>query len=386
MFNINLINSKDKMTKIERVLATLNFKETDRVAIFDLMENPGAIEYFSGERLKSPEYNEYNLKVVCKAISNSLDLTRSVYAPRKSMVFTNDLGFTVRQEAWTSWIEKRPFNNLKEAEDFIKKLIELIKKSDRLSHWNYFGEAGYDKTSLEDFKNIKKLVGDTVVFLSESVMLTTLYGMLGIDNFSLLYVENPGLISECLEELTNHEIERIKLIVDPSLSPLALPADDIAYKNGLIFSPAFLKKEFFPRYKRIVEAYHSQDLKCIFHSDGNFMQIMDDLVDAGVDGVNPIEPLAGWDLIDVRKKYPRLVLMGNIDVSQLLSFGTQDKVRVAVKKAIDDIYPTGGLLLGSSTELGPYLNPENVVTMNLFAKEYSRIKPFKPRDISEISI
>jgi len=313
-----------------------------------------------------------------------LDLTRSVYAPRKSMTFKNELGFTIRQEAWTSWVEKRPFSNLKEASEFVKKLIELIKKSDRLSQWNYFGKAGYDKNSPEDFKNIKKLVGDTVVFLSEAVMLTTLYSMLGFDNFSFLYVENPNLISECLEELTNHEIERIKLIADPGLSPLALPADDIAYKNGLIFFPVFLKKEFFPRYKKIVKTYHDHGIKCIFHSDGNFIQVMDDLLDAGVDGVNPIEPLAGWDLIDVRIKYPKLVLMGNIDVSQLLSFGTQEEVKRAVKKAIDDIYPTGGLLLASSTELGPYLNPENVVIMNLFAKEYSRTKPFKPRDINEI--
>ncbi len=386
---INQINSKDEMTKLERVIATLNFEATDRVAIFDLMENPGAIEYFSGEKLKSyenPKNDEYNLKLVCKAISNSLDLTRSVYAPRKNITFKNDLGFTIRQEAWTSWIEKRPFCNLKEAKEFVKSLIKLIKKSDRMSQWNYFGETGYDKTLLQDFKKIKKFVNGTVVFLSESIILTTLYGMLGVDNFSYIYLENPDIISECLEELTNHEIERVKLIADPSLSPITLVADDIAFKGGLIFPPDLLKKELFPRLKKIVKTYHDYGLKCIFHSDGNFMQVLDDLVDTGIDGVNPIEPLAGWDLIDVRERYPRLVLMGNIDVSQLLSFGTTSEVKKAVKKAIDNIYPTGGLILASSSELGPYLNPENVIVMNLFAKEYSRIKPFKPREIDEIKV
>ncbi len=388
MANFNLINSKDEMTKRERIENTLNFEKTDRVAIFDLMENPGAIEYFSGQKLKSPKRNNnYNLKIICKAIGNSLDATRSVYSPRVNRTYKNNLGFIIRQERWTSWIEKRPFKNMNEIKEFIKNLMKKVKNSNPYNKWNYYGEEGYDKITRNGFSKIQEMISDTVLFQDESpVGLDTIMDMIGIDKLSLLYADKPELVSECLEVLCNHEVKRIELVANPGLSPLVLPYCDLAYKGGLIFSPQFLRKEFFPRLKRITDKWHEYDTKCIFHSDGNFIEVMDNFVKAGVDGINPIEPIAGWDLIDVRIKYPKLVLMGNIDVSQLLSFGTVEKVKRTVKKEIDDIYPTGGLILGSSTELGPYLNPVNIITMILFAKEYSRIKPFKPRDINEVNI
>lgn len=387
MININKPGKKDQMTKHERVMATLEFKDTDRVALFDLMENDGIIEYFSARKLKAPENTEYNLKVVCEAISNCLDLTRSVYAPRVSDTIKTELGFVIRQEKWTSWIVKRPFSNNKEIKEFIKRLIEEVNNSNRHSRWNYFGSSGYDKKDNEELYKIKEWTSGTVIFADESpVGLDTLMDMLGIDRFSIIYNEEPELVSECLEVLCEHEVQRIKLAANPDFSPVVLVYCDLAYKGGLIFSPAFLRKEFFPRLKRIVDAWHGFDMKCIFHSDGNYMEVMDDFIASGLDGINPIEPLSGWELIDVRKKYPSLVLMGNIDVSQLLSNGSPEEVKKAVKKAIDDIYPGGGLLLGSSTELGPYVDPYNYINMNLFAREYSRIDPFTPRDLEEISV
>ncbi|MHB8277898.1 MAG: uroporphyrinogen decarboxylase family protein [Candidatus Humimicrobiaceae bacterium] len=390
------INLKDQMTKIERVKATVNFLETDRVCLFDLLHNPGMIKYFANTKLKLKINKEDNLKIVGKAISNSLDLVRHFLIPDVSRTEKRKDGFVIRFQEWTSWIEQRPFLNVRELKDWVKRNICEVNNWKPGEQWTYIGKGTVDRGANEKIYNYKErflkrkeVLGDTVLFHDESpVGLDTAMDLAGIELFTYLYFEEPDLVSDWLEVLNLHEVKRVRYEMQfaSELSPVALPYCDLAYKNGLIFSPDFLRKEFFPRLKRLCDVWHEFGIKCIFHSDGNYMEVMDDFVKAGVDGINPIEPLSGWDLVDVRSKYPNLVLMGNIDASQLLPFGSRNDVKKAVKKAIDDIYPTGGLIIASSTELHPSVKAENGIIMNLFAKEYSRVSPFKPREIDEIKI
>ena len=70
------------------------------------------------------------------------------------------------------------------------------------------------------------------------------------------------------------------------------------------------------------------------------MEVLDDLVEAGIDGLNPIETVAGMSLKEIREKYgDRLFLAGGIDMSQLLSNGAPDEVRDACRQAVRDAYP-----------------------------------------------
>ena len=89
---------------------------------------------------------------------------------------------------------------------------------------------------------------------------------------------------------------------------------------------------------------------------------MDDLVAAGIDGLNPLETLAGMTVKTVREKYPRLFLAGGIDASQLLAYGSPDEVGTACREAIEDSGGTG-YFLGSSTELHASVPVENARTM-----------------------
>jgi uroporphyrinogen-III decarboxylase len=66
---------------------------------------------------------------------------------------------------------------------------------------------------------------------------------------------------------------------------------------------------------------------------------------------------------DIRKAYPDWILMGGIDASQLLPFGSAEDVRAAVRKTIDEAGAQGRLWLGSSTEIHPAVKLENVLAM-----------------------
>jgi uroporphyrinogen-III decarboxylase len=89
---------------------------------------------------------------------------------------------------------------------------------------------------------------------------------------------------------------------------------------------------------------------------------MDDLVAADIDGINPMEVIAGMNIKEVRQKWPKIFITGGIDVSQLMAFGTPDEVREACRQAIDDAGGTG-YFLGSTTELHPGVKAENILAM-----------------------
>ena len=83
--------------------------------------------------------------------------------------------------------------------------------------------------------------------------------------------------------------------------------------------------------------------------------------EAGIDGLNPIEVLAGMDVGAIHRRYPNLFLTGGIDVSQLLPFGKPQQVRDAVKRAIDAA--EGRIMIGSSTELNDLVPLANFLAL-----------------------
>jgi hypothetical protein len=89
---------------------------------------------------------------------------------------------------------------------------------------------------------------------------------------------------------------------------------------------------------------------------------MDDLVAAGIDGLNPIEVIAGMTVKEVRQRYPHLFLAGGIDVSQLLVNGSPEEVRAACLGAIADTDGVG-YFMGTSTELNLGVRLENAIAM-----------------------
>ncbi len=159
------------------------------------------------------------------------------------------------------------------------------------------------------------------------------------------------------------EIQRVHETADPALSPVALVYSDIAGTDQLMFSPKFLRKEFFPRLVKLVAAWHEHGIKVIYHSDGNLRAVLEDFQKSGIDGINPLEPLSTMYAGDIHKAYPDWILMGGIDVSQLLPLGSETEVREAVRRTIDDAGDTGRLWIGSTTEIHPAAKLENVLAM-----------------------
>jgi uroporphyrinogen decarboxylase len=95
------------------------------------------------------------------------------------------------------------------------------------------------------------------------------------------------------------------------------------------------------------------------------------IIDSGIDCLDPIDPVAGMDLGEVKAKYgQRVALKGNVDCAQLMTFGTPDEVVEATKEALCKGMPGGGFILSSSNSIHSAVKPENYVAMLQTLREY----------------
>jgi hypothetical protein len=346
-----------RLSKRERVMRAVRFEAVDRVPIYDIFQNDAIIQHYSGRTFEPGN----GALLTGLAVGRVLDMTRMAGGPIEAprTVRTDD-GFVHRQERWTSWIVEKPFRDEVELAAWVRDDIR------RFEGASYDGarEAthGYIRERMACFAEADPDHDPTVMIVESLPGLTRMYYLAGHDLFAYLCGDEPGLVEEWIEAQTAAEIRRIHAIADPELTPLALTADDLAFKTAPLFSPRWLRSVFMPRLARVNAAWHEHGIPCIFHSDGCLWPIMDDLVATGIDGLNPLEVLAGMTPRAVRERYPSLVLTGGIDVSQLLVNGTPDEVRAACREAID---ATGGrgYMIGSSTELHWDVRLENAVAM-----------------------
>jgi uroporphyrinogen decarboxylase len=97
------------------------------------------------------------------------------------------------------------------------------------------------------------------------------------------------------------------------------------------------------------------------------------IVNTGIDGLNPMEPVAGMDIGEVKQRHgKRVCLIGNIDCSRLLCEGSEEEVEAAVKECIRRASPGGGHIICSSNSIHSSVKPQNYAAMIAAAKKYGK--------------
>ena len=361
------------MTPRERIEAVFNLGVPDMVPIGDgLFQHWEFINHF----YKTEEKGKWTLKEICKAVGNSKVDYAFDLAPSLEPHIEKRFGLTYRSTKWTEVIIDRPFKTVKEAKLWVERMILKVKKSDSDSMWSFAGNGGMwglgQGDYREDFlKKQKWAQGTMMMHTGSPASLDDCYMMLGMEIFSYLTVDDPGILYEWFEELSKHEINRVKRNADYDLSPLACVYCDIASTTGLMFSKKFLKDFYFPRLKLLIDEWHNHNIKVIYHSEGDITSVIPDIIKTGADGINPLEP----DILDIKKlreEYPDLIFWGGIDNNELLCKGSIEEVEQAVKELIKVAGSNGGLLLGSSGQIHPANKLENCIAMLEFGRKYGK--------------
>ena len=129
--------------------------------------------------------------------------------------------------------------------------------------------------------------------------------------------------------------------------------DDMGSNLSPMFSPKTFEKVFYPCYKWMCDQYRAAGVAYIvLHCDGNLEAILDPLIDAGIQALNPIEPKAGMDPVVLRERYgTALALVGGLDNAHILTKGTLPEIEAHVLRVLE-LGREGGLVIGAHS-IGP---------------------------------
>jgi len=183
---------------------------------------------------------------------------------------------------------------------------------------------------------------------------------------------HPEVVRRVVEFEARNCINNIRFQSEMGIEMFIVDAD-WGYRHGPFMSLKHFRDIWYPALKSVADAAHKKAALLILHSDGNINLLLEDIIRAGIDGLHAIEPGAGMDIKNIKDKFgDRIFLLGNIDISYPLTFGTVDETVEAVKSCINAAAPGGGHILCSANGIHPGVKPENYVAMCKSARRYGK--------------
>jgi uroporphyrinogen decarboxylase len=335
----------------ERILTSLHHRQGDRVPIWDYLDNRAIFEHFN------PDGADFDQGMVKVYHELGIDLCRG-YGASYSEAQEGESSENSLVSGRTNWATRYPIESLADLGDYEPRLPT----DESLGGWL----AGIRRQQ-EAFEPYTMYVPGGGCGFHDT------YGLMGVGLFSLAIYDARDDLERVLWGMNQASVKYAQAAAEARLCPIFFIGDDIAYKGTTLFSPQFLRETFVECLRRTTEPVKNAGMKVIFHSDGNVMPVLDDMIDAGIDGLNPIEPIAGMDIGFLKRRYGNhLVLVGNVDCSQVLPLGTRQEVIEATKECIRRASPGGGHFIGSSSEIVPSTPVENILAFYETARQYGR--------------
>lgn len=201
--------------------------------------------------------------------------------------------------------------------------------------------------------------------------------LMGMEEYLMKMYTHPEVIKALNEKVADFNWKICLEFFDNcgDLLDIFFFGDDFGTQEALFISPDMWREYFKPGLKRFSDLGHDYGMKTMFHSCGSIWSIMPDLIDIGMDAVNPVQPGAkGMELAGLKRNFgDQLTFHGAIDHQKILPFGTTDEVRAEVRRVIDIMKPGGGYCLAASHDLMlAEFPPENVIAMFDEAYEYGK--------------
>lgn len=334
------------MNSLQRVIAAIERKVPDRVPHFEFEISSSVIE----EIIPGGDIYDLTDKLDLDGISPRVNQKREKI---DEDTFRDERGLIVK----------------KTTQDYLEPVNSVISNEADLKRFEF--PDPYAPYRLEGLKKaIKLFKGDKAIvsFLRDGW--SEVRDLRGYTNALMDFIDNPDLIKGILGKAVEYYSELGKISAELG-AEIAFSGDDIAGNNGLLMSPAQFKEFIYPAMKKLYENWHSYGLYIIKHSDGDLNQIMDLLVDTGLDCLHPIDPIANMSLEKVKKEFgQKICIMGNVNCAGNLVYGSEEDVIDEVKNCIKAAAPGGGYILSSSNSILKSVKPENYVAMVRAVKEF----------------
>jgi len=165
------------------------------------------------------------------------------------------------------------------------------------------------------------------------------------------FVKNPDLVDRLAGLIRDYYLRYIRNCIEVGAEIIFISGDYATTKWPMLSNEHFAK-HVIPVLKALVDETKNRGAYVLKHTDGNIMPIIDMILDTGIHGLHPIDPNAGMDLGEIKKKYGhRVCLVGNVDCAYTLTWGTIEEVREDVKRCIRQAARGGGYICMSSNSI-----------------------------------
>lgn len=195
---------------------------------------------------------------------------------------------------------------------------------------------------IDTYRDEYWIVGVTVTTIFE-----TAWALRGLEAIMMDFVVNPDLVERILDIPDSYHRTAAKRLVQMGVD-MIWTGDDMGGQSAMVISPEMWRRFFKPRMARFISECKAINpaVKIAYHSDGRIFEIIPDLIEIGLDVLNPIQP-ASMDPAEVKRLFgDRLCFWGSIDEQHTLPFGTPYEVREEVLQRIQTIGKNGGLIIG----------------------------------------
>ena len=195
----------------------------------------------------------------------------------------------------------------------------------------------------------------------------------GMENLFFDFIGNEPFAKYLLDYVTEMRRFMIRRFAEAGVDHIHL-GDDVGTQNGMLMDPNMWRKWFKERMRSIISVAKKVNPEVIisYHSDGNIEKIIPDLIEIGIEVLNPVQPEA-MNPDELKRKYGnQLAFWGTIGGQTTMPFGTPQEVKNEVKRRIEIVGRGGGLLIAPGHMLQPDVPWENFLAFFEAVEKYGK--------------
>jgi uroporphyrinogen decarboxylase len=205
--------------------------------------------------------------------------------------------------------------------------------------------------------------------------------MLGMENWMMRLAVEPEFIEALLTKIADIQIALDRVGLEATAKYLTIykaSGEDLGMQTGPMYSPKMFRSQFLPHFKRRFQAAReyldkvNPSVKIMLHSCGSIRRFLPDLIEAGVDIIDPVQPHAAeMDTAELKREFGDLLTFhGGIDIQQVLPFGTEEEIDAEIIKRISTMGHNGGYILAPAHNVQADVPPANIVRMCSAARKF----------------
>ncbi|PIX77810.1 MAG: hypothetical protein COZ37_00755, partial [bacterium (Candidatus Ratteibacteria) CG_4_10_14_3_um_filter_41_18] len=355
------------MNSKERVLVSLGHQEPDRIPL----------DYWAVPETTNQLLQHFKLKnrdELLKRLNIDFRYVKPKYRGKK---FKEEAGGSLQQnlpdgtykDIWG--VKRRRVNWAKGSYlEVIESPLAEAKTEEEIKNYPWPEVNSFDYPGIfeecEKYENYAIILTGDRLTTRASIFKLAIY-LRGMEKFLMDLALNPKLAQALIAKLLEFHLKHNQRILERSVSKIdiLMLGDDFGTERGPMMSLEMFRKFFKPGLKELIALGHNYGVKAMLHSCGGVREFIPDLIEIGLDILNPIQTQAkGMEPEELKREFGKdICFHGSVDVQRTLPLGTIEEIKKEVKSRIKILGKNGGFILAPSHNLQPDIPAENIIAM-----------------------